>query len=123
MAVEQNKLLEQIPQELINALGEYGCARVDGVSEVERLHRWKVVLEEIKSYALAQMCIAVEALPELQHKAQDYDRLAWLAARRRHALERIVGEKPLTATPLQHAQHIQRIAAKALQSEDTTHGR
>lgn len=40
-----------LPQSLLDLIGEYGLARTDGVSDVERLHRWQKLIEGIKAYA------------------------------------------------------------------------
>ncbi|WP_202844728.1 hypothetical protein [Luteimonas saliphila] len=55
----QDVALLPLPQELIDALGEYGCARLDGVSEPVRLHRWQLVFERIKEYARANVTAAL----------------------------------------------------------------
>lgn len=44
-----------LPQSLINLIGEYGMARTDGVSEIERLHRWQTLIAGIKDYARAAL--------------------------------------------------------------------
>jgi hypothetical protein len=41
-----------LPQSLLNLIGDYGMARTDGVSDVERLHRWQLLIDGIKAYAL-----------------------------------------------------------------------
>lgn len=51
--------LPPLPQTLIDLIGNYGLARSDGASEPERLHRWQLVLDSIKAYALS----ARSALP------------------------------------------------------------
>jgi hypothetical protein len=40
-----------LPQSLLDLIGEYGMARTDGVSDVERLHRWLKLIKGIKAYA------------------------------------------------------------------------
>jgi hypothetical protein len=40
-----------LPQSLLDLIGEYGMARTDGVSDVERLHRWQLLIDGIKDYA------------------------------------------------------------------------
>jgi hypothetical protein len=40
-----------MPQSLINLIGEYGFARTDGASEIERIHRWELLIDGIKLYA------------------------------------------------------------------------
>lgn len=41
-----------LPQSLLDLIGDYGMARTDGVSDVERLHRWQLLIDGIKAYAL-----------------------------------------------------------------------
>jgi hypothetical protein len=53
-------------------------------------------------------------LREAEAKAADYDRLASIARNRRMVLEEIAGSKPLTATPQQFADHLQRLARKTV---------
>jgi hypothetical protein len=43
--------LPTLPQSLINLIGEYGFARTDGASEIERIHRWELLIDGIKLYA------------------------------------------------------------------------
>jgi len=44
-----------LPQSLLNTIGEYGLARTDGVGEIERMHRWELLIVGIKEYAAAQV--------------------------------------------------------------------
>lgn len=44
-----------LPPSLLAAIGEYGLARTDGVSDIERLHRWQLLIDAIKSYARASL--------------------------------------------------------------------
>jgi hypothetical protein len=53
--------LPALPQSLINLIGEYGMARTDGVSDVERLHRWQQLIEGVKEYARTIALAAVVA--------------------------------------------------------------
>ena len=43
--------LPTLPQSLINLIGEYGFARTEGASEIERIHRWELLIDGIKLYA------------------------------------------------------------------------
>lgn len=52
---------------------------------------------------------------EASAKTAHYDALAALARNRRMVLEEIAGSKPLTATPQQFADHLQRLARKAIE--------
>lgn len=56
--------LPTLPQPLLDAIGEYGLARTDGVSEIERVHRWEVLISLVKDYAgaiqLATWKVAME---------------------------------------------------------------
>jgi hypothetical protein len=45
--------LPTLPQKLINAIGEYGMARTDGVSSIAVQYRWEVLIGGIKDYAFA----------------------------------------------------------------------
>lgn len=55
----QDVALLPLPQELIDALGEYGCARSDGVSDPVRLHRWQLVVDRIKEHTRANVTAAL----------------------------------------------------------------
>ena len=41
-----------LPQSLLNVIGEYGLARTDGVGELERIHRWELLIAGVKEYAI-----------------------------------------------------------------------
>jgi hypothetical protein len=62
--------LPALPQSLINLIGEYGMARTDGVSYVERLHRWQLLIEGVKEYARAAILAERERCAKL---AEDMD--------------------------------------------------
>lgn len=48
---ERAEPMPTLPQTLVNIIGEYGMARTDGVSDIERLHRWTLLIAAIKLYA------------------------------------------------------------------------
>lgn len=45
--------LTALPQSLINLIGEYGMARADGLSDIERVHLWQLLIAGIKDYGRA----------------------------------------------------------------------
>jgi hypothetical protein len=61
--------LPSLPQVLIDRIGEYGMARTDGVSDVERLHRWELVIDGIKDYARALLSSAPLAMQQIHDRA------------------------------------------------------
>lgn len=76
MAIEPATL----PQVLIDLIGEYGLARTDGVGEIERLHRWELLIAGIKDYTASQMRehearVRAEALPPMLSEADQTDLL------------------------------------------------
>jgi hypothetical protein len=40
---------------VLHLIGEYGMARSDGASDIERLHRWQMLIDGIKQYARGVM--------------------------------------------------------------------
>lgn len=42
-----------LPQHLLNIIGDYGLARTDGLSELQRMHLWETLIAAIKNYAWA----------------------------------------------------------------------
>lgn len=75
-----NKNLPTLPQSLINLIGEYGFARTDGVSEIERLHRWELLIAGIKDYAAS-----VATQPPQDERGQGLSENEWLDLAERHA--------------------------------------
>jgi len=55
MTIEQKHAPGMLPQSLINLIGEYGFARTEGVGELERIHRWQLLIAGIKDYATAEI--------------------------------------------------------------------
>jgi len=55
-----------LPQSLINTIGDYGMARIDGVSQMERWHRWQLLIAGIKDYAASVLAAThgVTAAPQ-----------------------------------------------------------
>jgi hypothetical protein len=47
--------MPRLPNELLDLMSEYGMARTDGVSDVERLARWARLIDGIKGYAAAAL--------------------------------------------------------------------
>jgi len=60
-----------MPQSLINLIGEYGFARTDGASEIERIHRWELLIDGIKLYAGSYAEEAVRLERERSNKLAD----------------------------------------------------
>jgi hypothetical protein len=60
-----------MPQSLINLIGEYGFARTDGASEIERIHRWELLIDGIKLYAGSYAEEAVRLERERSNKLRD----------------------------------------------------
>jgi hypothetical protein len=52
-AIEREREAPSLPQTLLDLIGEYGMARTDGVSDIERQHRWELLVEGIKQYTAA----------------------------------------------------------------------
>jgi hypothetical protein len=106
-AVAKLPELPTLPQALLNLIGEYGLARSDGTSDVERLHLWQLLIDGIKRYAAA--AIALNA-------ATEEDRTAILEATqaiRDHGRDLIENEWSSTGESLMaKAQKIERIVLK-----------
>ena len=47
--------MKTLPQSLIDLIGEYGYARTDGVSVLERIHIWRLLIEAIKTFAAGEV--------------------------------------------------------------------
>lgn len=54
--------MPMLPDWLLNAIGEYGMARTDRVSDVEIQHRWQELIRYIKRYAAD--CVSATTLPQ-----------------------------------------------------------
>jgi hypothetical protein len=53
--------MPSLPQSLLNLIAEYGFARVDGVNDFERIHRWELLIDGIKDYASTARGIGVRS--------------------------------------------------------------
>jgi hypothetical protein len=64
-----------LPQSLINQIGEYGLARTDKVTEIERIHLWQLLIDGIKEYAKDYTAEQLSSLRE------SHEMLEWLEKR------------------------------------------
>ena len=59
MTTEQKHAPRMLPHSLLNLISEYGLARIDRVGDVERIHRWELLIAGIKDYAAAEIARVV----------------------------------------------------------------
>jgi hypothetical protein len=66
-----------LPNTLLNLIAEYGLARTDGVSDIERLARWELLIAGIKCYAGDVLAAAAPVPVERQPLTDDEIRMLW----------------------------------------------
>lgn len=57
---DRPEAMPTLPQSLLTLIGKYGMARTDGASEIERIHRWQLLIDGIKEYARAAIAKATQ---------------------------------------------------------------